>query len=166
MSYSIKFDFTGDKLEDLREDIWPITLAKRIIKAEFGMGPNVDNGEDIRYVTESASTFVELLRIAINHSAGGWWTADPMPKESHVYHLPTRGGKYTNCSDWEEVKERKIKEVKRLMPPPLYPEGTVLVPVDRPASRPDDRDLAAFDGSGKRVPGTTEGAKKGRQEAP
>ena len=52
MSYSIKFDFTGDKLEDLREDIWPITLAKRIIKAEFGADPSVDNGEDIRYETE------------------------------------------------------------------------------------------------------------------
>lgn len=101
--YKIKFDFTTDKQNDLREKIWPESIAKRIIKNELKLYPCVENGHgDVRYETNDAGTMMELMKIAKLHSAGGWWAAEPMKKEGDVFHFSLRGGKYHNCSDYKE----------------------------------------------------------------
>lgn len=93
MTYRIKFDFTTDRQQDLQEEIWPVSLAKRIIKAELGLIPCAENsGGDIRYETEDPEKFVELLKLAFAHSAGGWWSMTHMPEGFSVFYLPSRRG--------------------------------------------------------------------------
>lgn len=100
MKYHVKFDFTNDSQESLLSTVWPETLGKRIIKAELGLEPTIDNGNgDIRYKTDDPATMVELMKLAVQFSAGGWWAAEPMPKEQIVFRFGKRGGKYDNCPD-------------------------------------------------------------------
>lgn len=100
--YSIKFDFTSDRQDSLLSTVWPETLAKRIIKAEFDIEPKVDNGNgDVRYETDDPALMLELMKLAKQHSAGGWWCVEPMPKDQTVFHFGMRGGKYGNCPDYK-----------------------------------------------------------------
>ena len=99
--YTVKFDFTDGRQEHLLEMVWPTEIGKRIIRAELGLEPDVDNGDgDVRYGTDDPAVFVELLKLCVQHSAGGWWTAEPMPN-GEVFNLPMRGGKYSNCPDYK-----------------------------------------------------------------
>lgn len=99
--YSVKFDFTKDGREHLLDTVWPETLGKRIIKAELGLDPLVDNGGgDVRYGTDDPALMLELMKLARQFSAGGWWCVEPMPKDHTVFHFGTRGGKYSNCPDY------------------------------------------------------------------
>ena len=89
--YEISFDFTKDSQVNLRENIWPETLAKRIIKSEFGLDPNIDNGAgDIRYATNDPEMFIELLKILQYASGGGWWCSEQMPQGYTVFQNGTR----------------------------------------------------------------------------
>lgn len=98
--YHIKFDFTSDRQDSLREGVWPETLAKRLLKSEFGIDPTTDNGNgDVRYDIEDPKLMLELMKIAKLHSAGGWWCVEPMPKDQTVFHFRTRGKKYSNDSE-------------------------------------------------------------------
>lgn len=99
--YEVAFDFTMDGQENLLEKVWPTAIGKRIIKAELGLDPKTDNGDDVRYQTDDPAVFVELLKLAVQFSAGGWWVAHPMPAKTTVFHLPHRGGKYSNCPDYK-----------------------------------------------------------------
>jgi len=104
--YEIGFDFTKDSQINLREHIWPETLAKRIIKSEFGLDPHVDNGaNDVRYETENPVLFIELLKILQYASGGGWWCSKPMPQGYNVFHRGIRGAKYNNCPDYPGYAE-------------------------------------------------------------
>lgn len=98
--YTVGFDFTTGKKEDLLETVWPASLGIRIIKAEIGLEPTVVNSlTDVRYQTDNPTEFAELLSLAFQYSAGGFICIEPMPKNHVVFHLPMRGGKYGNCPD-------------------------------------------------------------------
>lgn len=101
--YEVAFDFTGSQQNELLEKVWPAEIGKRVIKAELGLDPAVENGGgDVRYRTDDPAVFVELLKLCVQHSAGGWWVAEPMPGgKGGVFHLPKRGGKYSNCPDYK-----------------------------------------------------------------
>ena len=88
--YHVKFDFTRDTQNDLKEGVWTVSVGQRIIKAEYGLDPTTDNGGgDIRYETDDAATFAELLSLAFQYSDGGWWSVRPMPDgSSGVFHIP------------------------------------------------------------------------------
>lgn len=96
--FSVKFDFTSDRQDDLKAGIWPATVGMRIIKAELGLEPGTINRDgDVRYYTDDANIFAELLKICMCHSDGGWFTIDPMPTGSTVFILPHKtDGKYSN----------------------------------------------------------------------
>jgi len=107
MKYHIKFDFTEDKQEALLATVWPETLAKRIIFSELGLEPSTDNGHgDVRYDTDDPVLMLELMKIAKQHSAGGWWCVEPMPVNNNVFHFCLRGGKYNNCPDYIEKLDK------------------------------------------------------------
>lgn len=94
--FSVKFDFTSDRQEELRAGIWNVSVGQRIIKAELGLDPGtINSGGDIRYYTDDANIFAELLKICMCHSDGGWFCINPMPNDSTVFHLPHKtNGKY------------------------------------------------------------------------
>ncbi|MCF7843701.1 hypothetical protein K9M47_02265 [Candidatus Gracilibacteria bacterium] len=95
--YEVAFDFTTERQEDLREGIFTAEAGKRLIKAELGIDPCVENsGGDVRYATDDPKVGFELLRLAFTISAGGWVAIEPMPKGQVVFHLPRRGKKYSN----------------------------------------------------------------------
>jgi hypothetical protein len=99
--YAVAFDFTSDRRGDLLPTVWPETLGKRIIKAELGLEPVVDNGGgDVRYATDDPVIMLELMKLAQQFSAGGWWCSEPMPADKPVFHFSMRGGKYGNCPDF------------------------------------------------------------------
>ncbi len=99
--YEVRFDFTGDSQDVLLSTVWPYSLGVRIIEAELSITPAICNGpSDVRYQTDDAEKFAELLKLAFQFSAGGWAVIEPMPKNSVVFHLPMRGGKYSNCPDF------------------------------------------------------------------
>lgn len=105
--YEVKFEFTRDGQEYLLEKVWSESIGKRIIKAELGLDPAVDNSNgDIRYQTNDAAIFAELLKLCVLHSAGGWWCSEPMPKDYIVFHLPQRGKKHSGCQDYKEKTEQ------------------------------------------------------------
>ena len=97
--YEVAFDFTSEKQEDLRSEVYAMSAGKRLIKAELGLTPSVDNGCDVRYATDDPAEALELLKLAFTISAGGWIVCEPMPKGIGVFHLPTRGHKYSNQRD-------------------------------------------------------------------
>jgi len=94
--YHVKYNFTKGKQADLKEDVWTVAVAQRIIKREFGLDPTVDNGGgDIRYETDDAATFAELLALCFEYSDGGWWSLRPMPdgRDTGVFHIPHKPSK-------------------------------------------------------------------------
>ena len=101
LKYDVKFDFTRDRKEDLREGVYTEEAGKRLIKSELDMIPSVDNGDgDVRYSTNDPVKALELLKLAFTISAGGWWCHNPMPSgPGDVFHLPMRGHKYANQPD-------------------------------------------------------------------
>jgi len=90
--YHIKLAFTKDKEHHLTPGVWTGVVARRIIKNELGLDPSTDNADDdIRYDTDDAATFIELMVIAHRHSKGGWFCVYPMPEEDSVYHFNSFG---------------------------------------------------------------------------
>ena len=95
--YEVKFDFTTERQDDLRAGVYTTDAGKRLIKAELGLTPNVENpGGDVRYKTNNPTVALELLKLAFTISAGGWVVINPMPESHTVFHLPMRGGKYSS----------------------------------------------------------------------
>ncbi len=85
MKYHIKFSFTSDRQEDLKEGIWTESVGKRMIKAEFGLDPcTVNSNGDLRYETTDGDTAMKLMEIAFTTSKGGWWSIGEM---EGVYHI-------------------------------------------------------------------------------
>lgn len=86
MKYRIKFDFTDDRKDDLKEGIWTTSVAKRIIKAEHNLEPCTENsGGDIRYETDNAEIAMALMELVFTVSEGGWWSIEPMKGVYHIY---------------------------------------------------------------------------------
>ena len=86
MMHHIKFTFTRDETEELVQNVWTVSVARRIIHAELDILPYKEqSGGDIRYETDDADVFVKLLRIAFEHAESGWWRTDDMTNVFHIH---------------------------------------------------------------------------------
>ncbi len=91
LKYHVQLNFTDDRQEALLPRVMTTAAAVRLIIAEQGMEPScVNHPGDVRYDTDDPVKALELLKYAFTIADGGWWSIQPMPERSAVFHLPRR----------------------------------------------------------------------------